>query len=170
MRAAKFSRRNFSEGAGVRDSRRACPSMFQIFVGAAQAANRSWHGRTKSAIISVESSLQPVKSAGVEVVEQHGIETAGSVRMAATGALQPPACGEDDALLFASGDAFCCRTEARIAAQANFDKDNGPGWIHTDQINFATTAAHIACQQMQALRLQMAGGEFFGEGADGLRR
>ena len=105
----------------------------------------------------------------VEAVEQNRVEAAGRGLKAPSWAVEPPAGSKQYSLLLAVGDAFGCAAKARIGTQSDFD-EHDVAVIDADQVDLATTAADVACDDAQAVHFQMACSQIFGHLAACLRR
>jgi len=89
--------------------------------------------------------------------------------MRAAGDGEPPAGGEDDAVAFGGGDAFRRAAVAGVAAQADFDENEGVA-VETDEVDFAGAAAHVAGEDFQTLRGEPFRGARFAQTSARLRQ
>ena len=90
--------------------------------------------------VSRKRIAYPFKTLFIQLIEQHAVEAAVAFRLAnkvVTGS-------ENDAALFGACNARSGASEITMAAQPDFDKDQGLA-VTADQVDFATTNAEIAC-------------------------
>ena len=76
-------------------------------------------------------------------------------------------CREDDAPLFALGDARRCPAKRGVTPQANFDKYECLS-VAADQVDFAATTAEVARQHRKTVALKKARRLIFGAVANRL--
>lgn len=80
---------------------------------------------------------------------------------------EPVTRGEDDASLLDGTDAGAGAAIVGVAAQANFDEDDGRG-VAADEVDLAATAAEVAREQREAVRGEKLRRQFFGLATAGM--